>query len=192
MVRRIKNAFEHGDGPHGYIFHEPQIHVHVRCEVNDIPLLGFEPDWDNLVIQFDWKQTFSAFFREDKEFHCRVEAQKADILEMRVKIDRGELDEMAMFSRMLDSFGGSYDKAHKEVCFDQICKNIWDSSGIKWTRELHGSDDDSDLAYKALKEARVIAGFEKYSDEEDEGGDDDEEASQDDDEGDWSDTSEEE
>ncbi|KAF9067589.1 hypothetical protein BDP27DRAFT_1422753 [Rhodocollybia butyracea] len=173
IVERIKSVFEDGDGPHGYDFQEPQIRVQIRHEVNDTPLLGFEPDWNNLVIWFDWKQTFSAFFSEDKEFHRRlgawVDAQKTDIMEMMEKSAKSL--EIMDFSTIFQPYGSHsyYDMAHREVRFDRICKNIRDPSGMKWTSELYDSESESgecDVGYADLNQARCRAFSEDYSDDE--------------------------
>ncbi|KAF9067603.1 hypothetical protein BDP27DRAFT_1449014 [Rhodocollybia butyracea] len=177
LVERIKSAFEDGDGPHGYDFQEPQINIQIRREVNDMPLPGFEPDWNNLVIRFDWKHMFSAFFREEREFRRRVEAREAEVLEIQSMVDRGELEGMEGFWRILrvSGLGPSHDKARREVRVDRIRKNICDSSGTEWTREIDDFEDfesedseseESDLGYIHLKQARNFALIDEYSDDE--------------------------
>ncbi|KAF9067588.1 hypothetical protein BDP27DRAFT_1422752 [Rhodocollybia butyracea] len=175
MAEQLKNAFEYQNDPREWNFYKPRILIHVRHEVNDTPLLGSEPDWNNLVIRFDWKQTFSAFFREDKEFRRRlgawVDAQKADIFEMMAKIDIDNGDDMEDYSTIFHLFGDSYyDKMRREVRVKRICKIIWDLFGIKWTREPL---PHSDVGYQILKQARDLAFNAKYSDD---GGNGEEEA----------------
>lgn len=214
LISRLKSIFEYGN-----LAHDPKVIVQVRKDANDTQIPGMEADWDKLEISFDWKKMYSAYFREDKEYHRRlgawvrfiytiispqhtyhlltsiqVDTQKDAMLNIREQVDKGELDQLESFKRVFTMFGDSYQETRKQVRRSRIRREVWENDEVDWELSNDELFDDDD-ALKKLKDTRFAIGLgESFSDESDGGGENAEEGAnsevEGEDEDDWEDMDE--
>ncbi|KAF9269822.1 hypothetical protein L218DRAFT_993813 [Marasmius fiardii PR-910] len=195
MRRTLKEIFEEGNP-----VDNPQVVIQIRREASDTLIPNLEFDWNNLEMKFDWMGMYSEWFKEEKEHARRVEEMvdgtgglKVLALQMRQKVQNGEMDEMESFMVLLKSFAGGHEDTRKKLRAERIARNIRKQYGIL----DYDVEDDEEVteSYKKLKTIRHWIGFEDpYSDEEapsEKGKAKDEEENEDDSD-DWEDVDEDE
>ncbi|KAK1215251.1 hypothetical protein PQX77_022153 [Marasmius sp. AFHP31] len=188
MKRHLKSTFEYGNP-----VHRPKIVIQIRRQANDTPIPGLEFNFDNLEMKLDWMAMYSEWFKEGKE-HTRYLASMvhgdgglaAKAIEMREKVERGEMDMMESFEWAIKSFFNGHTDASQKIRTERIARNVRNDGGIDdW-------NDPDAKGYQRLKDIRFYISMEEtYSDEEEEGEEQRDAEDDEEDEEDWADEDEE-
>ncbi|KAJ8082634.1 hypothetical protein PM082_008489 [Marasmius tenuissimus] len=191
LKRHLKSQFEYGNPVHC-----PKIVIQIRRQANDTLIPGLEFNFDDLEMKLDWKGMYSEWFKEEKE-HTRYLANMvhddgelaAKAIEMREKVERGEMDMMESVEWAIKAFLNGHTDASQKIRAERIARNVRNDGGIDdW-------NDPDTRGYQRLKDMRLYISMEEtYSDEEEEEDQrdaKDDEDDENDDEEDWEDEDEE-
>ncbi|KAK7049833.1 hypothetical protein VNI00_005263 [Paramarasmius palmivorus] len=161
MKKRLTSLFEYGNP-----VHRPKIAIQIRHSVNDTFIPDLEFNWDQLEIKLNWMGMYSEWFREEKE-HTKnledfVENTKAQAIEMREKVNRGEMNLLQSLEWGFKLFTDNMQNSKKNLRAERIKRNVRKDDGVdNW-------DDPDNAGYNRLKDLAFAVGMEEFSDEEDE------------------------
>jgi len=177
VVEHLKSVFKH-DIPVG----KPKITIQIRHHANDTLVPDLVPNWDDLEMTVNWRGMYSEWYREEEEHSRRleayVEASKLEMVGMREKFERGEINEGQLLRWTFKTMGNAHQALWKEVRTERIARNVCSQPG---TRANTGAVDSDMKGCEHLQAMRSNIQFQKFSDDEEDGEEEDGERDDDDD-----------
>ncbi|KAL2060706.1 hypothetical protein VTL71DRAFT_9347 [Oculimacula yallundae] len=175
---------------------EPKHTVKIRRDVNDGPIPDLKMDYEQLEIICNWRELYAAFYNEEHLYHkftAKALEQRGPWLEdLRAKVDRGQLDPMAVMTKALTAFGDDSKDCRKFARRARVCWQFKNYDGTEWDFGRDGDEETEQKCLAELQNFRHYSSLEVFSDEEsgDDGEDDDDsnEDEEEEEEEEWEDT----
>ncbi|KAH7327328.1 hypothetical protein BKA65DRAFT_510401 [Rhexocercosporidium sp. MPI-PUGE-AT-0058] len=170
----------------------PKHTIQIRRDVNDGPIPGLSVDYDKLELSCKWQELFGAFYTEEYLYHKftanALEERASWLAELKAKVDRKELDPMAVMQKALTAFADDSKDCRKLARRARICWQFKEHDGTEWDFGRDGNEAEERKCLVELQKVRFSASLEDFSDEE--GGDDGDEETESEEEEDagWEDT----
>jgi hypothetical protein len=119
----------------------PEHTVQVHRDINDTPIPGLEIDFEKLQLSFDWKAMYTRFYGEERHYNqlmaTFVEDNKGAADEMKLAMERGEMDMGAVFKRAMDLIGKSNKVSYTKARHDRVSKMMAEEGykSFKWSED---------------------------------------------------------
>ncbi|KAG4433100.1 hypothetical protein IFR05_011418 [Cadophora sp. M221] len=172
----------------------PKHTVQIRRDVNDGPIPGLSIDYEKLELSCNWRELFGAFYTEEYLYHKftlkALEKRAAWLEELKAKVDRKELNPMAVMKKALMAFEDDSKDSRKLARRARICWQFKKHDGTEWDFGRDGDEDVERVCLAEIQKTRFSASLEIFNDEESEDDDDGDEETESDEEVDdeWEDT----
>ena len=153
--------------------------VQIRHALNDTPVPGLAMDYEKWEWSIDWRQLYTCYFGEqqlrDRLMSKWAKGNEEWTLEIKRKLDGGEIDVMTYLEKAVSEFGGGYKEAQKLARRARICRQYKQRDGYEYDFEQDGDLSQEKVILQRLTEKENLTYFEEYSDDEDEGDEEEEE-----------------
>jgi hypothetical protein len=170
----------------------PQYEIQIHRDVNDGPIPGLSVDCEKLELTIDWRETYTILFGEEQIHHRLLNQWTKDqeqwAIDIRKKMERGELDMIKMMQQAAEGFAAGSENARKIARRARIRREYLRLNGVEWDADRDGNEMEENSALKKLKDSRYLRSWETQSDDEDDETDSDVNASlEDSEEEEWED-----
>ncbi|KAF8848962.1 hypothetical protein BDZ45DRAFT_753265 [Acephala macrosclerotiorum] len=160
----------------------PKHTVQIRRDVNDGPIPGVAVDYDTLKLSCNWRELFSVFYGEEFLYH-KFSADAASkklgwLKDLREKVDKKEMDAMAVIQKALHAFADDSSIARKMARRARVTRQFVEWNGTEWDFARDGDEEQEEEILKNLQQFRQWASLGEWSDDEE--ADDDSEEDDDD------------
>ncbi len=170
----------------------PQHTVQIRRDVNDGPIPDISMDYEILELSCNWRKLFSAFYSEEYLYHKltakQLKLQEPFLADLKAKVDRGEMDPMAVMTKALTAFGDDSKTCRKLARRARIRWQFKEYDGTEWDFERDGNPIGERNRLAELQKIRHFASMEDFSDEGSEEDDEEDDDSDEDEQDEWEDT----
>ncbi|CZR55692.1 uncharacterized protein PAC_05580 [Phialocephala subalpina] len=157
----------------------PKHTIQIRREVNDGPIPSVAFNYDKLQLSCDWRALFSEFYGEEFLYH-KFSAEAASkklgwLKDLREKVDRKEIDAMAVIQKALHAFADDSSIARKMARRARVTRQFAEWNGTEWDFARDGDEEQEEGILKNLQQFRQWASLGEWSDDEEADEDDSEE-----------------
>ncbi|PBP22189.1 hypothetical protein BUE80_DR007010 [Diplocarpon rosae] len=148
----------------------PQHTVQIRRDINDGPIPHLSIEYEKLELSCDWRKLFSFFYNEEYLYHAitakTLKKREPLLAELKAKVDRGQMDPMAVMQRALTTFGEDSKASRKLARRARIIWQCQEHDGTEWDFDRDGNAEEENKCLADLQKIRQYASLKEFSDEE--------------------------